>query len=356
MAAKNLSELLVSFDNAIGITGYETEISRILKEEMEGYYDDWFEDVIGNQIFVNKGKTDKKIMLAAHIDELGFMVSFIEDSGMVRFVPLGLHDDRMVIDQDLTIHTEKGDVFGITGGKPAHILTEEEQSKTMKIASLFIDVGTSSKEETEKLGVQVGDVISFNRKGFFLNGSTVYSGKAVDDRSGTAIMVEVMRRLKKEKIDNITVYAVGTVQEELGVRGAGVVAHRIKPDIAIAFDVTLAGGTPGFEPHEIPIKLGGGAAIKIFDWAFPYSFGGNAVPKKLSGALIKIAEEHKIKYQREVLMQAMTDAAAISLAGDGVLSGAISIPSRYIHSAVGVVDIKDMEACVELVVQYIKSL
>ena len=356
MKANNLSELLAVFDNALGVTGYEEEVAAALKEEMEGYYDEWSEDALGNQTFFRKGKNDTKMLLCAHMDELGFMVSFVEDTGMVRFVPLGLHDDRMVIDQDLTIHTEKGDVQGITGGKPAHILTEEEKMKTMVIPSLFIDVGTSSREETEKLGVRAGDLISFNRAGYFLNGGTVYTGKAVDDRSGIAIMVEVMRRLQKDGADNVSVYAVGSVQEELGLRGAGVAAHRIKPDVALALDVTLAGGTPGFEPHEIPIKLGGGASIKLFDWSPGLAMLGNAVPKKLSGALIKIAEENNIKYQREILMQAATDGWSISLAGDGVLTGVISIPSRYIHSAVGVVDLCDMEACVELIVQYVKSL
>ena len=356
MKANNLGELLAVLDNVTGVTGYETDVSAVLKEEMEGYYDEWSEDALGNQIFLKKGKKDIKVMLSAHIDELGFMVSFIEDSGMIRFVPLGLHDDRMVIDQDLTIHTEKGEVYGITGGKPAHILTDEERMKTMEIPNLFIDVGTTSKEETEELGVRIGDLVSFNRAGYFLNGSTIYTGKSVDDRSGAAIMVEVMRRLQKEGVDNVNVYAVGSVQEELGIRGAGVAAHRIKPDVALALDVTLAGGTPGFEAHEIPIKLGAGAAIKLFDWSPGLSMMGNAVPKKLSNELIRIAEENNIKYQREVLMHAATDGWTISLSGEGVVTGVISIPSRYIHSAVGVVDIKDLEACAELIFRYIKSL
>lgn len=356
MAAKDLRELLYCLDNAVGVSGYESSVSDLLKEEMEGFSDEWFEDALGNQFFIKNGEKDFCVLISAHMDELGFMVSFIEDSGIVRFVPLGLHDDRMVIDQDLTIHTEKGDVFGITGGKPAHILKGDEKMKTMEIPDLFIDVGTTSKEETEKLGVQLGDLISFNRPGYFLNDGPVYTGKSVDDRSGVAIMVEVMRRLYKENIDNVGVCALGSVQEELGIRGAGVAAHRIKPDVAIVLDVTLAGGTPGIEPHQICVRLGDGAAVKLFDWAPGMGMIGNAVPKKLSGDLIKVAEENGIKYQRDVLMDGATDGWSISLAGDGVLTGGISIPSRYIHSAVGVVDIKDMEACVDLLVEYIKSL
>ena len=131
MAAKDLKELLVCFDNVLGVSGNETEIAAKLREEMKGYYDDWFEDDLGNQVFFKKGKKDTKVLIAAHMDELGFLVSFVEDDGMVRFVPIGLHDDRMVIDQDLTIHTDKGDVHGITGGKPAHILKEEEKAKPL---------------------------------------------------------------------------------------------------------------------------------------------------------------------------------------------------------------------------------
>ena len=356
MIAKDLKELLVVFDNALGISGHESDISVKLKEEMGGCYDDWYEDALGNQIFFRKGKKDTRVLLAAHIDELGFMVSFIEDDGTVRFIPVGYHDDRMVIDQDLMIHTYKDGVSGVTSGKPSDLMKEEEKDKVIKIADLFIDVGTQSKKETEKLGVKIGDFVSFDRTGRFLNESSVYTGKSVDDRSGVAVMVEVMRRLKKEKADNVCVYALGSVQEELGIRGAGVAAHRIKPDVALAIDVTLAGGVPGIEPRQIPVRLGGGAAIKLFDWAPGAGGIGNAVPKRLTDALIKTAEKNNIKYQREVLMEVGTDAWAISLAGDGAMAGAVSIPSRYVHSAVGLVDLKDMEACVELIVHYIKSL
>ena len=356
MAAKDLKELLFNLDNAIGVSGYEAPVAALLKEEMQGYYDEYTEDALGNQIFYKKGQKEIKVLLAGHMDELGFMVSFIEDSGVVRFVPIGMHDDRMVIGQDLRIHTEKGEIYGITGGKPAHILTEEERMKTMEIPTLFIDVGTKSKEETEKLGVQIGDLITFNRTGYYINDGTLYTGKAVDDRSGVAIMVEVMRRLKKEEIDNVNVYAVGTVMEEIGLRGAGTAAHRIKPDVALALDVTLAGDTPGMSSNEVPVKIGAGTSIKFFDWAPHLAMWGNAVPKKLTSELVKIAEEKKIPYQREVLMHAATDGWSISLSGDGVMTGVISIPSRYIHSAVGVVDLKDMEACVDLIVEYIKTL
>ncbi|MCL1808325.1 MAG: hypothetical protein FWG42_00990 [Clostridiales bacterium] len=353
---KNLRELLACFDNAIGVSGHEAEIAAKLKEEMEGFYDDWFEDALGNQIFFRKGKKDTKVLLAAHMDELGFMVSFIESDGTVRFIPIGLHDDRMAINQDLTIHAASGDVHGVTSGRPTDYLNEDEKTKITKIDDLFIDVGASNKHDADGLGIKIGDFISINRSGYFLNGSTVYTGKSVDDRSGLAVMTEAMHRLYSDSACNACVYALGSVQEELGIRGAGTAAHRIRPDVALAIDVTLAGDAPGAEPRHAQVKLGGGAAVKFFDWAPNSAFIGNAVPKRLTDALIKTAEENNIKYQREVLMDAGTDAWAISLAGDGAMAGAVSIPSRYIHSAVGTVDLNDMEACVELIVQFVKSL
>ena len=353
---KSLADLLVKLDNIVGVAGDEGLVAEAIREEMAGCYDSHYEDALGNNVFVKKGaRDDFKVMLCAHMDELGFLVNYIEDSGLVRFVPVGFHDDRLVIDQDLTIHTSKGPVYGVTGGKPAHILTPEEQQKTVPIAQLFIDVGTSSRQETEELGVRVGDFITFNRTGFFLNGGKVYTGKAVDDRSGCTVMVEVMRRLKGERVAP-TVYAVASVQEELGIRGAGPAAFGIKPDVALALDVTLSGGTPGVELKDVAIQLGKGAAIKFYDWAPKFAMIGNAVPKKLTKRLVEVAEEHKIPYQREVLMDAGTDGWSISISGSGVMTGVISIPSRYIHSAVGTVHLDDLESAVNLIVHYIKEL
>jgi endoglucanase len=259
----------------------------------------------------------------------------------------------MVIDQDLRIHSRKGPVDGVTGAKPAHVLPPEEAKKAIPIEEMFVDVGTSSREATEELGVRVGDMVTFARPAGLLNGTRVFTGKAVDDRSGCAVMVEVMRRLPADGA--ATVVATAAVQEELGIRGAGPAATRIAPDVALAIDVTLCGDTPGVEFSRLPITLGGGPAIKYFDWAPAMGFG-TAVPRRLTNQLERVAEAAGVTYQREVLLGGATDAWGIQLSGTGILTGCISVPSRYIHSAVGCVHLDDIEGAVELILAFIADI
>ncbi|MGV3487781.1 MAG: M42 family metallopeptidase [Tuberibacillus sp.] len=345
-----LKSLLQQLDEIPGVSGDEEKVAEFIKEELNGSFDDHFADSLGNQFFVKKGKSpDFKVMLAAHMDEIGFVVMHIDDNGFVTIGPVGGHDSRMVISQVLAIHTEnKGIVRGITGSKPAHIVSPEEGKKAIPFEDMYLDVGTNSKEETLALGVQVGDFVTFDKKGQFLNDGDVFTGKAVDDRAGCAVLVEVMKRLADKDIYP-TVYGAATVQEEVGIRGAGPAGHRIQPDIALSIDVTMSGGTPGISEKQIPVKLGKGAAITMYD-------GGLAVPKKLSRKLIQVAENREIPYQRDVLLKGATDGRAISLSGNGVVTGTVSIPSRYIHSSVGCVHFADVEHTIQLIVAFIESL
>jgi putative aminopeptidase FrvX len=355
MGEKKLAQHLVELDAIAGVSGAEEEVADYVRTEMEGYYDQYHSDSLGNQFFIKKGKNpDLKIMLSAHMDEIGFIVQYIDELGFVYFAPAGMHDPRMVINQVLTIHTENGNVQGITGGKPAHIVSAEEAQKAIPLSELFIDIGTSSKDETEALGVQIGDYITFNRQGQFMNNGKVFTGKAVDDRSGVAVMMEVMKRLK-DKETEATVYGVASVQEEVGIRGAGPDAFYAKPDIAPAIDVTLAGGTPGIEKKQIPVELGKGPAIKFFDWAPHSGMIGNSVPRRLSKKLVDVAKDNSIPFQREVLLNGATDGWAISLSGEGVATGCVSLPSRYIHSATGCVHLDDLENAVALIVSFIEA-
>jgi putative aminopeptidase FrvX len=351
---KDILNLLEKFDNTIGVTGYEGQVVKALTEEMAGLYDEHYEDKLGNNIFVKRGTGKFKLMLCAHMDEIGFIVSFIDENGYVRIVPAGYHDDRMAVDQDLVINTFKGNVYGVTGSKPAHVLSEEEKKTTIPISELFIDVGTNSREETENLGVRQGDPVGFNRTGYLMNEGKVYTGKSVDNRAGCAVMVEVMKMLSNTKVVP-DIYAVGTIQEELGMRGAGPAAHRIDPDMVLAIDVTLAGDTPGIEERELPIKLGKGAAIKMYEWD-PNCMCGNSVPMKVTSKFIEVAEKNKIPYQRDVLMYGGTDGWSASLSGNGYLTGIISVPERYMHTAVGAVNIFDMECTARLIVEFIKDM
>ncbi|MCM3764656.1 M42 family metallopeptidase [Neobacillus niacini] len=346
---ESLKRLMLELDQIFGVSGDEGRVAAYIKEELSGKADDFFEDPLGGQYYIKKGSNpDLKVMLAAHMDEIGFIVTHIDEKGFVYFGPVGFHDSRMVIDQVLTIDTFKGFVNGVTGSKPAHIVSAEEEKKAIPIEKLHLDVGTDSYNETLELGVRVGDYITFDRKGQYLNNGKFFTGKAVDNRAGCAVMVEVMKRLANKQIVP-TVYGVATAQEEVGIRGAGPAGFIVQPDIALAIDVTLAGGTPGIEDKDLRVQLGKGTAIVIYD-------GGLAVPKKLSKKLIEVAEKENIPYQREVLLKGATDGKAISLSGKGVVTGGVSIPSRYIHSAVGMIHLDDLENSVQLIVSFIENL
>jgi len=345
-------DLLAALDAAIGVSGDERLVAEVVAKELDGHYDEHSTDALGNQYFTRAGGDGAPtVMLCAHMDELGFIVQHIEDEGFVRIAPVGYHDPRMVVDQDLAIHGAKGAVAGITGAKPAHVLPPEEAKKAIPMDQLHVDVGTTTRAETEELGIRVGDLATFARTGMALNGTKVFSGKAVDDRAGCAVMIEVMRRLGDAPA--ATVVGVAAVQEELGIRGAGPAAARVKPDVGIAIDVTLCGDTPGLEFSRLPISLGKGPAIKYFDWA-PEAGYGSAVPRHLTDQFERAAGAAGIEFQREVLMGGATDAWGI--ANSGVLSGCVSVPSRYIHSAVGCVHLDDVEGAVKLLLAFIDDV
>jgi putative aminopeptidase FrvX len=350
-----LQQLLDRFDAIPGVSGDERQVAEAIADELDGAVDTHESDALGNHYFLKRGDEGAPtVMLCAHMDELGFVVQHVEDGGFVRVAPVGYHDDRMVVDQHLLLHGENGPVRGVVGAKPAHILEEEERRKVIPIAELAVDLGTSSRAETEQLGIRVGQFATFAREGGVLNGTRVFTGKAVDDRAGCAVMVEVMKRLAESPV-SAGVCAVAAVQEEVGIRGAGPAGFRVSPDVALAIDVTLCGDTPGVEFGRVPIRLGAGPAIKYFDWA-PAMLIGSAVPRRLTERLEQAADQIGLSYQREVLMGGATDAWAIALSGGGVLTGCVSLPSRYIHSAVGCVHLDDLEGAVSLILSFLRGV
>ncbi|MDR0520170.1 MAG: M42 family metallopeptidase [Clostridiales Family XIII bacterium] len=351
---KTLIDALVSLDNVSGASGDETEVADALRAQMDGLYDEHFEDSQGNQFYIKKGSSaENKILLSAHMDEIGFIISYIDESGFASIMPVGYHDDRMAVNQDLVFRTAAGGkVSGITGSKPAHIMSEEDHEKVIKIADLFVDFGTDSAEETRALGIEIGDYGTFDRQGRFLNGGEYYSGKSVDDRAGLACLVELFRRL--QSIEHAaTVVAVGTVQEEVGMRAGGPIVNRVKPDIMFAVDVTLTGGTPGIEWKHAANRMGGGVSFNYFDWDPVYGMTGNNVPRRVTQSQIAIAEKYGIPYQRGVITGGGTDAWLAYMAGEGYLTGGINIPSRYVHTAVGTVKLSDMVHTVEFMCRYV---
>ncbi len=351
-----LAEYLMKFDNVIGVSGDETRVGDLLKSEMDGLYDEYVEDPMGNRIFIKKGSNpNKTIMFSAHMDEIGFIINYIEDEGFARIFPVGYHDDRMVVNQDLVFVTDDGkEIHGVTGSKPAHIMTEEDHKNVLPIEELFVDFGTESKAETMALGIAPGNYGTFNRQGYFLNGGKYYTGKSIDDRACIAIMVEVMQRIQSMDIEP-NVCMAGTVQEEVGMRAGGPIGNRIKPEIMMALDVTLTGGTPGVEKRQCSSEMGKGVAFKYYDWDPNLGMTGSNVPRKVTKHLISIAEKYNIPWQPEVIMGGGTDAWSVAMSGEGILTGGICLPQRYMHTAVGTVNMDDMETMTDYVVKYLQD-
>lgn len=341
-----LADTLEKLSNACGVTGREDEVRELLKTMLKPHVDEVGEDKLGNVIGVKRGKKKKtpKVMLAAHMDEIGLIVKNITKNGFLQFAKLGGMDDRILVAQRVVVHTGKAKKPGIIGSKPPHIMKDEEKKKAIKADSLFIDIGAGSKKAALKMGVKIGDVISFDTK-FAKISKDVVVGKAFDDRVGCCLLVEVMEQLREV---DCTVYAVGTVQEEVGLRGACVTAFHIYPDLALAFDVTVAGGVPGVKEVEAPVKMREGPVIGVMD-------AGLITHPRVLSLLVDSAEENKVTYQLETGLAGSTDAARIALTREGVPCGVLSIPTRYIHSPSSMLSLSDVEKAAKLAVAAIEE-
>ncbi|MGD2066637.1 MAG: M42 family peptidase, partial [Candidatus Bathyarchaeota archaeon] len=253
MISLKLVEALEKLSNANGVTGREDQVRELMKEYLKPYVDEMREDKLGNLIAVKRGNRDAPtVMLAAHMDEIGLMVKNIKKKGFLQFTKIGGIDDRILLAQKVIVQTDKGPLHGVVGSKPVHIQTDDERKKVIDADRLFIDVGAKNREDAERMGVQVGDAVSFDTK-FAHLGDNVVLGKAFDNRVGCAVLIEVMKRL--QSVD-CNVYAVGTIQEEVGLRGATIAAYQVEPDVGIALDSTVAGDMPGVEEGKAPAKMG----------------------------------------------------------------------------------------------------
>jgi len=340
------AEILEKLSNACGVTGREEEVRSLMKNLLKPLVDEVKEDKLGNVIGVKKGKKSApRVMLAAHMDEIGLLVKTISKEGFIQFAKMGGIDDRILLAQNVIVYTEKEPLHGIVGSKPPHIQKEDERKKVLSYDELFIDVGAGSQDEAKKMGVRIGNPIGFDMK-FVKVGKNIMIGKALDDRAGCAVMVEALKRLKNTEC---TVYAVGTVQEEVGLRGATTAAFGIYPDVGIALDVTVAGDVPGVREVEAPIKMRKGPSIEIAD-------SGLITHPKVLRLLVDVAEENKIPYQLEAGLAGSTDAARISLTHEGVPSGVICVPTRYIHSPSSLLSLEDAENAVKLTVAAVQKI
>lgn len=341
-----LAEILEKLSNACGVAGREEEVRSLMKTFLKPHVDEVKEDKLGNVIGIRKGKKNApKVMLAAHMDEIGLLVKTISKEGFIQFTKMGGIDDRILLAQNVILYTQKKPLHGVVGSKPPHIQKDEERKKIFASDELFIDIGAESLEEAKKMGVRIGDPIGFDVK-FAKLTKDIVIGKAFDDRVGCAVMVEAMKNLEKTEC---TIYAVGTVQEEVGLRGATTAAFGIDPDVGIAIDVTIAGDVPGVREVEAPIKMRKGPSITVAD------FGLITHPKVLR-MLIDAAEQSKIPYQLETGLPGSTDAARISLTKEGVPSGVVSIPTRYIHGTASMLSLEDTENSVKLTVAAVQRI
>ncbi|MDR2624150.1 MAG: M42 family metallopeptidase [Methanobrevibacter sp.] len=339
-------ELMKKLSLTPGISGFEGEITNIIKDELNEYVDCVEEDLLGNVIATKKGESSTKIMLAAHMDEIGLMVRYIDKKGFILFTKIGGINDQMLMNQKVIIHGSKGDVVGVIGSKPPHVMKQDERKKMIDYEKMFIDIGSFSKEESEKL-VSVGDPITF-KADFEEFPNDLIMGKALDNRIGCYVMIETLKRINTKA----TVYGVGTVQEEVGLKGAKVSAFKINPDLAFALDVTISGDHPGIEKKDSPVVIGKGPAIVLVD----ASGRGIIITKKIKKILTEAGKRGNIDYQLEVSDGGTTDGTAIHLTREGIPTGVLSVPTRYIHTTVSVASMKDVEKTIDLLVEAINNI
>jgi endoglucanase len=341
--------MLKDLTDAKGIPGNEREVREVMKKYIEPFADEITTDGLGSLIAKKVGKEGgPRIMVAGHLDEVGFMITQIDDKGFLRFQPVGGWWGQVMLAQRVTIVTKKGDVTGIIGSKPPHILSAEARKKPVEIKDMFIDIGASSRDEVKEWGIRPGDMVVPYFEFTVMNNEKMLLAKAWDNRIGCAIAIDVLKQLKDVEHPNV-VYGVGNVQEEVGLRGAKTAAAKINPDIGFAVDVGIAGDTPGISEKEAMSKMGKGPQVVIYDASL-------IAHKGLRDLVTDTADELKIPYQFESIPGGGTDAGSIHLTHNGVPALAITIATRYIHSHAAMLHRDDFENAVKLIVEVIKRL
>lgn len=329
--------LLATICEIPGAPGNEKKIRNFVVETIKPYVDSIEVDNVGNLIAIKRAKTNpsgKKVMVAAHLDEIGFIVTGIDDKGFVRFHTLGGFDPKTLTAQRVIIHG-KEDVMGVMGSKPIHVMSAEERNAVPKIGDYFIDTGFSKEHLLEK--IQIGDVITRERS--LIEMGDCVNCKSIDNRVSVFILVETLKIVKDFPYD---IYATFTVQEEMGGRGAVVASHSINPDFGIALDTTIAYDVPGAKENEMVTKLGAGAAVKIMDSSVISDI-------RMVAYLKNLAQKNNIKWQTEILTGGNTDTAALQRNGKmGSIAGAISIPTRHIHQVIEMANKNDIQNCIDL--------
>lgn len=342
------AQLLKELTEAPGLPGYESEIRKIVRRELENVGEIQL-DRIGSIVCKKTGTAENpRIMLAGHMDEVGWVVRHITDEGFIKFSPLGGWWSQVMLAQRVTVYTRKGAFLGVIGSKPPHILSPEERNKVVEIKDMYVDMGAPDAATVkETMGVQVGDPIVPLSEFVPMNGGKVYLGKAFDNRAAVAAVIETMKALQDTEHPN-SVYGVGTVQEEVGLRGARTSSWLVQPDIAFSLDVGIAGDVPGIEKYQAAEKLGAGPALICFD--------NSLIPhRKLRDFVIEVAREENIPLQLDMVMGG-TDGGAIHLHREGVPTVTLCVPARHIHSHTSMIHRDDFDNLVCLLVALIRRL
>ena len=332
-----------------GPSGFERRVKDLMIRRLDGACE-VLEDKIGSVIFKKQGAPQgPAIMLAAHMDEIGFLVKTVTKEGFLKFVTLGGWWEQVMLGQRVTVMSPKGDIPGVIGSKPPHVLSAEERKKIVTKKEMYIDIGALDKKDAEeRMGVTPGVPAVPFTPFTLMNNPDFLMGKAWDDRVGCAVLTDVLQQLKNIEHPN-TVFGVGTVQEEVGCRGAKTSADVIGPQVAIAVDTCIAGDTPGMNEDQATAKLGGGVAVCIYD--------ASLIPHvKLRDFVMETARQAEIPFQLEFSEGGGTDGGRIHLHAQGVPSIVLSVPTRYIHSHNGIISRKDYESTVRLIVELVKKL
>lgn len=343
-------QMFKDLTDANGIPGNERAPREVMKQYIAPYADSVETDNLGSLIAKKVGdENGPKIMVAGHLDEVGFMVTQIDDKGFIKFQTVGGWWSQVMLAQRVTITTRKGEeIIGVIGSKPPHILPAEVRNKVVDIKDMFIDIGAASKDEVIGWGVRPGDMVTPYFEFNVMKNDKYLLAKAWDNRIGCAIAIDVMKSLKDEKHPNI-LYSVGNVQEEVGLRGAKTSTHKIQPDIGFAVDVGIAGDTPGVTPKESNSKMGAGPQIVVYDASMVSHRG-------LREFVLDVAEDNNIPYQFEAMAGGGTDAGSIHVTANGIPALSIGIATRYIHSHAGILHRDDYDNAVKLIVEVIKKL
>ena len=352
MSDKALQKMLRELSEVIGIAGFEAEARTIIHEVIEPLVDKAWVDPLGNLLALRKGKKEKpRILLDAHVDEIGFIVRYIHDNGFLRLTPIGGWDPRILPGHRVVIRPQGSKsserIYGVIGATPPHLTTTKQRETVIALEDLYVDIGVASIEAVAEMGIRIGTPMTVWQPFIELPDDSV-SGKAFDDRVGCLIIIEVLKRLAKAGDLESTLAVNFAVAEEVGGRGARTGAYTLEPDVALALECTSAGDMPGIPPHKSPTALGKGPAVTVADRTLI------AHPHVLS-TLEQVAKSEKIPFQYKQPLGGGTDGGPISQSRSGVPTGVVSVPCRYIHSAISLLRMSDIKAAIDLVHGFVKA-